>query len=71
MIDICPIVPIKVLVKKDEIYIKCVHGQDLISRAKPGRSPSILYDLVHSWFDVVYVCTETPVSEFHLLFEGE
>ena len=36
-------VPKKVLVKNYIIYIKkIVHGQDLISRAKPGRSASIV-----------------------------
>ena len=40
-------VPKKVLVKKDVIYIRIVHKQDLISRAKPGRSASndIIYTL--------------------------
>ena len=33
-------VPKKVLVKKDAIDIKIVHGHELISRAKPGRSAS-------------------------------
>ena len=34
-------VPKKVLVKKDPIYKIIVHGQDLISRMKPGRYHSI------------------------------
>ena len=41
--------PKKVLVKKDVIYIKkIVHGQDLISRAKPGRSASYFILLIQT-----------------------
>ena len=36
-------IPKKVLVKKDAVYKKIVHGQDLISRAKPGKFASLLY----------------------------
>ena len=38
--------PKKVLVKKDVIYIRIVHEQDLISRAKPGRSASPIYTAI-------------------------
>ena len=36
-------VPKKVLVKKDVICLRIIHEQDLNSRAKPGRSTSMIY----------------------------